>query len=104
MTLTVADVQLAMASALFALGLLSALAGLWTMFAREYQQALRGLSRQSTRIASEAIAEKGISETIQATANLVQAVNQLVRTATGVGALLLLGGLGTCYLAYTMLP
>ena len=104
MNLTVADVQLAMATTLFVLGLLSALAGLYTIFAREYQQAMRGLSRQSTRIASEAIAEKGVSDAIQATANLVQAVNQLVRTATGVGTLLLVGGLGTCYLAYTMLP
>jgi hypothetical protein len=93
-----------MAAALFGLGILSTLAGLWTILAREYQQAMRGLSRQSTRIATETITEKGIPETIQATANLVQAVNQLVRTATGVGLLLLAGGLAMCYLGYSLLP
>ena len=101
---TTETVQLAMAISLFGIGILSSLAGLWTMLAQEYQQALRGLSRQSTRIADEAIQEKSISDTIQATANLVQAVNQLVRTATGVGALLFLSGLSVCYLAYSMLP
>ena len=96
--------RMLMALSLFALGLLSALAGLWTIFAREYQQALRGLSQQGTRIATEAITEKGIPDTIEATATLVQAVSQLIRTATGVGVLLFLAGLATCYLAYHMMP
>lgn len=104
MTWTSTDLQLLMAASLFGLGLLSSMAGLWTILAREYQEAMRGLSQQSTRIASEAIAEKSIRDTIDATANLVQAVNQLVRTATGTGLLLLAGGLGICYLSYTMLP
>jgi hypothetical protein len=101
---TTNDMRLVMAASLFALGLLSSLAGLWTILAREYQQAMRSLSHQSTRIASEAITEKRVPDTIQATANLVQAVTQLVRTATGVGVLLFVAGLGTCYLAYTMMP
>ncbi|MDQ4075156.1 MAG: hypothetical protein M3220_02795 [Chloroflexota bacterium] len=104
MTWTEQEVRLAMAAALFGLGVLSTLSGLWTILAREYQQAMRGLSRQSTRIATETTAEKGIPETIQATANLIQAVNELVRTATGVGLMLLAIGLGICYLAYTLLP
>ncbi len=104
MSWTADNLRLVMASCLFGLGMLSALAGLWTILAREYQQAMRGLSRQSTRIATEALAEKRIPETIQATANLVQAVTQLVRTATGVGTLLFMAGLGTCYLAYSMMP
>ena len=104
MTWTADDIQLIMAASLFLLGALSAIAGLWTILAREYQEAMRGLSQQSTRIASEAIAEKSVQDAIQATANLVQAVNQLVRTATGTGILLLAAGLGICYLAYTILP
>lgn len=104
MSWSTTDVQLVMAVLLFGIGLLASLAGLITILNREYQQAMRGLSRQSERIATEAITEKAISDTIQATANLVQAVTQLVRTATGVGVVLLGSGLGTCYLAYSMLP
>ncbi len=103
MSWTAEDLRLAMAASLFAVGMLSALAGLWTILAREYQQAMKGLARQSTRIADEAISEKGIPETIQATTTLVQAVTQLVRTATGTGVLLVAIGLGVCYLAYTLI-
>lgn len=98
------QIETLMAISLFVVGILSSVGGLFTVMAREYQEAMRGLSQQSTRIATEAIAEKGIQEAIQATANLVQAVNQLVRTATGTGIILLTSGIGICYLGYTLLP
>lgn len=102
--MTTTHVQLLMAICLFMVGLASAIGGLWTVLAREYQDVMRGLTRQSGRIANEAIAEKSIDLTIEATAELVEAVTKLVRTATGTGLLLLAGGLLTCYLAFTMLP
>lgn len=98
------QIEMLMAISLFIVGIVSSLGGVFTVLAREYHEAMRGLSAQSTRIAEEAIAEKGIQETIQATANLVAAVNQLVRTATGTGLLLISGGVGICYLGYTLLP
>lgn len=97
-------VETLMAISLFVVGILASVGGLLTVLAREYQEAMRGLSQQSTRIATEAIAEKGIQETIEATANLVTAVNNLVRTATGTGIVLLTSGIGICYLGYTLLP
>ena len=74
---------------------------------KDLQDALQAAEqkyKEATRIAEEAIAEKGIQDTIQATANLVAAVNNLVRTATGTGLLLISGGVGICYLGYTLLP
>ncbi len=103
MVWTAESIRLGMAVVLFGLGVLSTLAGLWTILAREYQEAMRGLSTQSARIAQETVAQKGIPEAIQATANLVEAVNQLVRTATGTGLLLLASGLAICYLSYGLL-
>lgn len=98
------QIELIMAISLFVIGFVAALGGVFSVLAREYHEAMKGLSAQSTRIAEEAIAEKGIQETIQATANLVDAVNQLVRTATGTGLILLASGVGICYLGYTLLP
>lgn len=102
--MTSESVQLGMATSLFGVGLIAALAGLWTVLAREYQEVMRGLSRQGGRIAAEALGEKSVHATVEAAATLVQAVTLLVRTATGTGLILLLTGLATCYLAYTMLP
>jgi hypothetical protein len=104
MSLDRIQIETIMAVSLFVIGFVAALGGIFSILAREYHEAMRGLSAQSTRIAEEAIAEKGIQETIQATANLVAAVNQLVRTATGTGLILLSGGVGICYLGYTLLP
>lgn len=104
MTLDRTQIELLMAISLFVVGIVAALGGVFTVLAREYHEAMRGLSAQSTKIAEEAIAEKGIQETIQATANLVAAVNNLVRTATGTGLILISGGVGICYLGYTLLP
>ncbi len=98
------ELQQGMSIILFGLGVLSSLAGLWTILAREYQSVMHDLSTQSARIANETIAEKGIQETVQAVAELVHAVSELVRTATGVGLVLLASGLGICYLAYHLVP
>lgn len=92
-----------MALTLFATGLLACVAGIWTILAREYQQALKGLSAQSSRLHARALTEVGVVPVIDAAARLVEAVNQLVRTAMGVGAFLCLIGLSLCVVAYLIL-
>jgi hypothetical protein len=96
-------IQQIMAISLFSLGVLACLAGIWTVLAREYQQALKGLSAQSSRLHARALTEVGVVPAIDAAARLVEAVNQLVRTAMGVGAFLCLIGLALCVLAYIIL-
>ena len=97
------SVREAMAVVMFGLGMLACLTGMWTLLAREYQQVLKGMSAQSNRLHARALTEVGVVPVIDASARLVEAVNQLVRTAMGVGAFLCLIGVALCLVAFWML-
>jgi hypothetical protein len=98
-----ATLTVGMALALFALGLAALAAGLWTILAREYQQALKGISAQSSRLQARSLVEIGVVPVMDATTRLIQAVNALIRTAMGVGAFLCLIGLALCLIGWWML-
>ena len=95
--------QVAMSVCLFLLGLCSCIAGLWTILSKEYQQALKSISAQSARISSKAITDAGVAPLIEASSRLIEAINQLVRTAVGVGVFLCLAGTVLCLGAFWML-
>jgi len=99
----VINLQIIMASSLFALGLVSFIAGLRTVLTKEYQEALKGLSAQSPRIYSRALTDVAVGPVIEASSRLVEAVSQLVRTAVGVGVFLCLSGTAVCLVAFWML-
>jgi hypothetical protein len=92
-----------MAVVLFALGVAALAAGLWTILAREYQQALKGISAQSSRLNARSLSEIGVVPLIDASGRLIGAVNALIRTAMGVGAFLCLIGLTLCLISWGML-
>lgn len=89
----------AMALAVFVLGIVALGSGLWTILAREYQQAMKGVASQSSRLNAKALTDLGLGPILDASANLVGAVTTLVRTAMGVGAFLCLIGLVLCLVA-----
>jgi hypothetical protein len=91
-----------MAIAMFAIGIVACLAGIWTILAREYQQTLKGISSQSSRLHARSLTEVGVVPILDASSRLVEAVNQLIRTAMGVGAFLCLLGLALCLVAFWM--
>jgi len=99
----VSNLQIIMATSLFALGLASFIAGLCTILAKEYQEALKRLSAQSPRIYNKALADLGVAPIIEASSRLIEAVSQLVRTALGVGVFLCLCGTAICLIAFWML-
>ena len=99
-TLTIRE---CMAVGLFLMGLRACAGGLWTILAREYQQTLRHIAAQSDRLHARAMSEVGVVPILDASTNLVEAVNQLIRTAMGVGAFLCLIGVGMCALAWWMI-
>jgi hypothetical protein len=99
----VSNLQVIMATSLFALGLASFIAGLCTILTKEYQEALKGLSAQSPRIYNKALTDLGVGPMIEASSHLVEAVSQLVRTAMGVGIFLCLSGTAICLIAFWML-
>lgn len=97
------NLRIAMAVCLFLIGACSCIAGLWTILARRYQQALKSISAHSARISSKAITDAGLAPLIEAFSGLINALDQLVRTSVGVGVFLCLAGTGLCLAAFWML-
>ena len=93
-----------MSVALFSLGVTALSAGIWTILAREYQQALKGISAQSNRLHARSLTEIGVVPVMDASTRLIAAVNALIRTAMGVGAFLCLIGMALCLISWWMLP
>ena len=96
----IATVAVGMTIILFGLGMASCIAGLWIILSREYQDAMRQLSVQSTRISSRAIRDEAMAPVIDAASRLIEAVNNLIRTAVGVGAFLCMLGILVCAAAF----
>lgn len=96
------NLQIGMAVTLFAVGLISFLSGLWIILAREYQETLRTLSTQSSKLGGRAITDEGVAPIIDSASRLIEAVSQLIRTAVGVGAFLCLLGVVVAVVAYWM--
>ena len=70
---------------------------------REYQQALKSIAAQSAKISGKAITDVGVAPLIEASSRLIEAINQLIRTAVGVGVFLCLAGTVLCLVAFWML-
>ena len=96
----IASVSMVMAVILFVLGVASCIGGLWIILSREYQDTMRQLSVQSTRIGARAITDDAIAPLIEAASRLVDSVNNLIKTAVGVGAFLCLLGILVCAAAF----
>lgn len=95
-------VALVLAGLLGITGFSACILGLRTMMAHDYQQTLRKLSLQSTQIGQKGLADVALAPTLEAASRLIGAVNQLVRTAVGIGVFLCLMGIGMIVAAYYM--
>jgi len=91
-----------MALLLFLMGVAASTAGLWTLVAQGYQRTIKGISEQSNRLHARSLAEISVGPMIDASAHLVEAINQLVRTAMGIGVFLCLVGVALCLIAFWM--
>lgn len=95
-------VQIIMAIVLFVLGSISLLIGLGIILSREYMEALRSLTQESSKLGTRAVADAAFSSLLEGASRLVDSVTRMVQTAMGVGAFLCLLGVGLCTLAYWM--
>jgi hypothetical protein len=89
---SVNDIFLAMAVFLFIIGIFSIASGIFVLVAKIAGGDLRTIARQTT-----ALAQKGLTEEISglvgnATA-LIAAINDLVKTASGIGVFLIMVGI-----------
>ncbi len=95
-------ISLVLSALLGLTGFVACIQGLRTMLAQDYQQTLRKLSVQSAQIGQKGLGDIAIAPMLDAAARLIDAVNQLVRTAVGVGVFLCLTGIGMMVAAYFM--
>lgn len=89
--LTIVDMQLLIAAVFFVLGLLSTVLGVFILMARGYSREIKSLASHSARIGHKGLAED-VSGLVSSASGLIEAINQLVRTASGVGSFLILFG------------
>ncbi|HWQ11602.1 MAG TPA: hypothetical protein VNL77_02315 [Roseiflexaceae bacterium] len=96
-------IQLVMAVLLFLAGMVMIVSGLLIIMTREYQETMRVLSSQSTRLSGKAITDVGVQAALEGTAHLLESVTRLVQTAIGTGAFLCLLGTLICGASFWML-
>jgi hypothetical protein len=92
----ITSIQLAMAIALFVAGFIMLVSGFVIIVSREYQETMRVLSSQSTRLSSKVIAEVAAQAAMAGTAQLLDSITRLIQTAIGTGVFLCLLGAAIC--------
>jgi TRAP-type uncharacterized transport system fused permease subunit len=97
------EIQVVMSVSLFVMGVLSSLSGLWIILAKEYHQAMKQLASQSVRISGRAVTQDTVAPLIDSASRMVEAINQLIRTAAGVGAFLTVVGVMICVVSFWMI-
>lgn len=84
--------QMGMSAIIFLVGVATIVIGLVIILGREYQEAMRTLSKQSVRVGGRAVTEEGVAPVVDSMARLLDSVTRLIATAVGVGAFLALLG------------
>jgi len=95
--------QTIMALMLFLIGSIALLIGLGVILSREYLDALRSLTQESSHLGAKAIQDAAFLPLLDGASRLVESVTRMVQTAVGVGVFLCLLGAGLCALGYWML-
>ena len=98
-----ATIQIIMAVVLFLAGIAMLVSGLLIIMTREYQETMRVLASQSTRLSGKSITDIGVQPALESTAQLLESVTRLVQTAIGTGAFLCLLGTVICGISFWML-
>jgi hypothetical protein len=97
--ITLVDMQLLIAAVLFLLGCLSIMLGAFILIARGYSREIKTIAAHTARLGHKGIAEEATS-LVSSASSLIDAINQLVKTASGVGVVLILFGLIMLIAAY----
>jgi hypothetical protein len=85
--------------ALFVMGIISLSAGIFILFKNVFGQELKQIATQTAKLAQKGIAED-VAGLVGNAGSLLNALNQLVKTATGIGVFLTLIGILMMVVAY----
>lgn len=90
--LTLNEIQILIAASVFVLGLMCVILGIFVLMTRGYNREVRSLASHTALIGKKGIAQD-VTGLVQSASELVAAINQLVKTASGVGVFLIVLGL-----------
>lgn len=100
--LSMSDMQIIIGAALFVLGSMCVLLGAFVLISRGYSREIKALAVHTARLGQKGIAEE-LSGLVNSASELVAALNQLVKTASGAGIFLISLGLMMIAAAYWVL-
>jgi hypothetical protein len=89
-------IQMSMVVVLFVAGLILLGSGLWIILTREYQDTMRTLSAQSSRVSSKSLADLTVQPALEGASQLMDSITRMVQTALGMGAFLCVLGSMLC--------
>ena len=97
--LTMRDTQILIAAAVFVLGCMCILLGAYVLISRGYSREVKALAANTARLGQKGLSEE-VSGLVNSASTLVAALNELVRSANGVGLFLMTLGLMMLGAAY----
>jgi hypothetical protein len=100
--LSMSDMQIIIGAALFVLGCVCILLGTFVLISRGFSKEMKALAVHTARIGQKGIAEE-LSGLVNSASELVAALNQLVKTASGAGIFLISMGMAMIGAAYWVL-
>jgi hypothetical protein len=86
--LSYTDLQIIIAAGVFLLGCLSVVIGVLILLSRSYSKELQTIAAHTARLGQKGMSHE-ISGLVQSAAELTSSINQLVRTANGIGVFLI---------------
>ncbi|MDZ4718607.1 MAG: hypothetical protein SH847_09145 [Roseiflexaceae bacterium] len=92
----ISTIHLVMTIALFVAGFIMLVSGFVIILSREYQETMRVLSNQSTRLSAKVIGDVTAQVALAGTAQLLDSITRLIQTAIGTGVFLCLLGALIC--------
>ena len=92
MSLNSTDVLLLMVASVFVIGVITFCAGVFVLLSRTMGRDIRTLANQTNRLAQKGLLD-GVAGLVGNASALLDATNQLIRTAAGIGVFLSIVGL-----------
>lgn len=93
------DLQIVISAGVFILGCICVVVGVLVLIARSYSREVRTIAAHTIRLGQKGVAQE-ITGLVQSAAELIASINQLVRTASGIGVFLISLGLAMIAASY----
>jgi len=97
--LSIRDMQILIAAAVFLFGIAFVILGTYILLTRGYSKEVGALASQTAKLGQKGLAED-VSTLVTSASELVLSINQLIRTASGIGVFLIALGLLMLAMAY----